>query len=124
MVESNLVAGRQEVVPGRELCYGQSITDGSLGLLAVNRHPRQPLRVGITLAGYRPAPRAQIAEYGIAQDEAARTGIGSADPNTWQYDRAATTFEYTFAPYSITLFRLAPAASRKTQPRATASNSP
>jgi len=31
MVESNLVAGRQAVVPGRELCYGQSITDGCIG---------------------------------------------------------------------------------------------
>ncbi len=31
MVESHLVAGRQDLVPGRELIYGQSITDGCLG---------------------------------------------------------------------------------------------
>jgi 3-deoxy-7-phosphoheptulonate synthase len=31
MVESNLVAGRQDLVPGRELMYGQSITDGCVG---------------------------------------------------------------------------------------------
>jgi 3-deoxy-7-phosphoheptulonate synthase len=31
MVESNLVAGRQDVVPGRKLVYGQSITDACLG---------------------------------------------------------------------------------------------
>jgi 3-deoxy-7-phosphoheptulonate synthase len=31
MVESNLVAGRQELVPGQALTYGQSITDGCLG---------------------------------------------------------------------------------------------
>jgi len=31
MVESNLVAGRQDLVAGRELTYGQSITDGCLG---------------------------------------------------------------------------------------------
>jgi 3-deoxy-7-phosphoheptulonate synthase len=30
MVESNLVAGRQDVVPGRPLVYGQSITDGCI----------------------------------------------------------------------------------------------
>jgi len=30
MVESNLVAGRQDLVPGRELVYGQSITDGCI----------------------------------------------------------------------------------------------
>ena len=30
MVESNLVAGRQDVVPGKPLVYGQSITDGCI----------------------------------------------------------------------------------------------
>jgi 3-deoxy-7-phosphoheptulonate synthase len=30
MIESNLVAGRQDVVPGRPLVYGQSITDGCI----------------------------------------------------------------------------------------------
>jgi 3-deoxy-7-phosphoheptulonate synthase len=31
MVESHLKAGRQDLVPGKELLYGQSITDGCLG---------------------------------------------------------------------------------------------
>ena len=31
MVESNLVAGRQDLVPGAPLTYGQSITDGCIG---------------------------------------------------------------------------------------------
>ncbi|MEN9314738.1 MAG: 3-deoxy-7-phosphoheptulonate synthase AroG, partial [Pseudomonadota bacterium] len=31
MVESHLVAGRQDLVPGRELVYGQSVTDGCIG---------------------------------------------------------------------------------------------
>jgi len=31
MIESNLVAGRQDVVPGKPLVYGQSITDGCIG---------------------------------------------------------------------------------------------
>ncbi|MCY1548786.1 Phospho-2-dehydro-3-deoxyheptonate aldolase, Phe-sensitive [compost metagenome] len=30
MVESNIVAGRQDLVPGVELVYGQSITDGCI----------------------------------------------------------------------------------------------
>jgi len=30
MLESNLVAGRQDVVPGKPLTYGQSITDGCI----------------------------------------------------------------------------------------------
>jgi 3-deoxy-7-phosphoheptulonate synthase len=31
MVESHLVAGRQDLIPGKELAYGQSITDGCIG---------------------------------------------------------------------------------------------
>jgi len=31
MIESNLVAGRQDLIPGKELTYGQSITDGCIG---------------------------------------------------------------------------------------------
>jgi 3-deoxy-7-phosphoheptulonate synthase len=30
MVESHLVAGRQDLIPGKELAYGQSITDGCI----------------------------------------------------------------------------------------------
>jgi 3-deoxy-7-phosphoheptulonate synthase len=30
MIESHLVAGRQDLVPGKELTYGQSITDGCI----------------------------------------------------------------------------------------------
>ena len=32
MIESNLVAGRQDAVPGQPLVYGQSITDACIGL--------------------------------------------------------------------------------------------
>ena len=31
MIESHLVAGRQDLMPGRPLVYGQSVTDGCLG---------------------------------------------------------------------------------------------
>jgi len=31
MIESHIVAGRQDLVPGRDLVYGQSITDGCIG---------------------------------------------------------------------------------------------
>ena len=30
MIESNLVAGRQDLVAGKELVYGQSVTDGCI----------------------------------------------------------------------------------------------
>jgi len=31
MVESHLVAGRQELIAGHQLVYGQSVTDGCIG---------------------------------------------------------------------------------------------
>ena len=31
MIESNLVEGRQDVIPGKSLTHGQSITDACLG---------------------------------------------------------------------------------------------
>ena len=31
MIESNLVEGRQDIVPGKPLIYGQSVTDACLG---------------------------------------------------------------------------------------------
>jgi 3-deoxy-7-phosphoheptulonate synthase len=31
MIESHLIAGRQDVTPGKELTYGQSITDACIG---------------------------------------------------------------------------------------------
>jgi 3-deoxy-7-phosphoheptulonate synthase len=31
MIESNLLAGRQDLIPGKELAYGQSVTDGCIG---------------------------------------------------------------------------------------------
>ncbi len=55
MIESNLIAGRQDVVPGMALTYGQSITDGCIdwnttvstlnqlaGAVAVRRELKQP----------------------------------------------------------------------------------
>ena len=51
MIESNLVAGRQDVVPGMALTYGQSITDGCIDwdttVAALKRWP-MPLRRGGT----------------------------------------------------------------------------
>ena len=30
MVESHLVGGRQDLIPGKDLTYGQSVTDGCI----------------------------------------------------------------------------------------------
>jgi len=37
MLESHLVAGRQDIVPGRPLCYGQSVTDACIDFATTER---------------------------------------------------------------------------------------
>ena len=37
MIESNLVAGKQDLVAGRALTYGQSITDGCIDFATTER---------------------------------------------------------------------------------------
>ncbi|WP_210527634.1 3-deoxy-7-phosphoheptulonate synthase [Rubellimicrobium arenae] len=67
MAESNLVAGRQDLRPGRPLVYGQSITDGcidwatteeALGRLADDVARRRAALGGISGAGGAAAPAA------------------------------------------------------------------
>jgi len=59
MIESNLVAGRQDVLPGAALTYGQSITDGCIDwqttVLALNL-------LADAVAARRNAPRLQLLE--------------------------------------------------------------
>ena len=63
MIESNLAAGRQDLVPGRPLIYGQSITDGCIDwdttvevlerLAMAAQERRLPVRVGTMEGGRR-----------------------------------------------------------------------
>ncbi|MEZ5300577.1 MAG: 3-deoxy-7-phosphoheptulonate synthase [Verrucomicrobiales bacterium] len=55
MLESNLVAGSQKVIPGEDLVYGQSITDACMGWEAteevLERPPKRCARVGLRTTG-------------------------------------------------------------------------
>ena len=64
MVESHLVAGRQDLLPGKELTYGQSITDGCLGW-------EESVRVLETLADS--VRRRRLKEAGFNGSEAPET---------------------------------------------------
>ena len=72
----------------------------------------------INLAGYVPFSNATVYSYGIPQDNAARTGIGSMDIAQTNASVAGTSFNYTFAPYSATVLSLAPAAPTLVVPAA------
>ncbi len=63
-------------------------------------------------AALRPAARSPCRSYGILQDQAARTNgtLQAQDIATNTFASAGASFSYNFAPVSLTLFTLAPAA--------------
>jgi alpha-N-arabinofuranosidase len=90
--------------------YAARRTNGSLTLLAINKDAAASFTGNIALTNYVPGGTATIYSYGMAQDNAARTGIGSCDIAQTNFAGVSTNFNYTFAPYSATVFVLAPAA--------------
>jgi alpha-L-arabinofuranosidase len=80
----------------------------TLNLLVINKHPTATLDVNIAVRGFPPAPTADVFSYGIPQDEAARTGVGSADVARSRAPIHGSTFRWSSAPYSATVIRLGP----------------
>jgi hypothetical protein len=90
--------------------YAVRRTNGCLTLLVVNKSSSSSLNAAVNLAGYVPAANATVYSYGIPQDDAARTGIGSPDIAQTGFAGAGASFNYTFAPYSATVLQFAPTA--------------
>ena len=90
--------------------YAVRRTNGCLTLLVVNKSSCASLNTAINLAGYVPFSNATVYSYGIPQDDAARTGIGSPDIAQTNSPVAGANFNYAFPPYSATVLRLTPAA--------------
>jgi alpha-L-arabinofuranosidase len=90
--------------------YAVRRTNGCLTLLVVNKSSASSLNAAVSLAGYVPGTNAAVYSYGIPQDDAARTGIGSPDIAQTNFPGASASFNYTFAPYSATVFQFGPTA--------------
>jgi len=90
--------------------YAVLRADGALSLLVINKSSYTNLTVAFNLTGYVPSPGATTWFYGMPQDNAAETGIGSVDIAQGSLSGAAASFNYTFAPYSATVIDLVPTA--------------
>jgi hypothetical protein len=90
--------------------YAVRRKDGALTLLVVNKDSGSNFTAQIALNGFTPAPAAAVYSYGMPQDNAAETGVGSCDIAQSSFGVAAASFNYSFAPYSVTVFAFAPAA--------------
>jgi alpha-N-arabinofuranosidase len=80
--------------------------DGTLCLLVINKDPANSLSASIALTGFTPSATANVYSYGKPQDDAARTGTGSADVATSTMNVAGTTFTASFTSYSATVVSL------------------
>ncbi len=112
---SRFAHGGDLVVPAQSdnplfAVYAVRGSDGSLKLLVINKSPTAEITATVDLSGFDPAPSAAVHSYGIAQDEAARTGVGSPDVAVSTADIPGTTFTVPFAPYSVSVLSLTPAA--------------
>jgi fibronectin type 3 domain-containing protein len=105
--------------------YAVKRTNGTLTLLVINKSCVSNITASINLTGYQPVSNATVYSYGIPQDDAARTGVGSPDIAQSSFDSAQSTFTATFAPFSATVMVLSPANQPPLTPAnltATASN--
>lgn len=92
--------------------YAVRRQDGSLTVLAINKTPTNTFTGEIELTGFAPASNATVYSYGIPQDDAAETGIGSQDIAQTSLSGVGTNFTYAFAPYSATVLALSPAPAK------------
>jgi alpha-N-arabinofuranosidase len=80
----------------------------TLNVLIINKHPNATLNVNLSVDGFKVSPHAKVFSYGIPQDEAARTGTGSADVTQATATLAGQAFTYAPAPYSATVIQISP----------------
>jgi hypothetical protein len=89
--------------------YAARRLDGSLTILTINKSPSNTATGQVAVVGFTPASGGAVYSYGIPQDNAAETGIGSPDVAQTNYYGAGTNFSYAFPPYSATVLVLSPA---------------
>jgi hypothetical protein len=105
--------------------YAVKRTHGTLTLLVINKSSSSNLTAAINLSGYLPYTNATVYSYGIPQDEAARTGVGSPDIAQTNLTGIQSSFSATFAPFSASVMVLSPGNQPPLPPAnlvATASN--
>jgi hypothetical protein len=77
--------------------------NGTLGLLVINKSASDALNANITVSGVAPGSSGNLYSYGIPQDDAARTGIGSADVASTSVGGLGSSFSFNFPAYSASV---------------------
>ena len=92
--------------------YAARRQNGSLTILTINKDPVNTFTGLVSVANFTPSAGGKIFSYGIPQDTAAQTGLGSPDVAQATFTVAGTNFNCAFPPYSATVLSLAPAPAK------------
>ena len=91
--------------------YAALRTNGSLTLMAINKSPITNYPLNIVLTNYVPVGTATLYSYGMPQDNAAKAALNSSCDIATNFYGVSTNFNYTLAPYSVTVFAFVPAST-------------
>jgi hypothetical protein len=92
--------------------YAVRRQNGSLTILTINKDPVNTLTGQVVVASFTPASGVAVCSYGIPQDNAVETGIGSPDITQTNFSVAGTNFSYAFPPFSATVLAFSPAQAK------------
>jgi hypothetical protein len=88
--------------------YAVTGADRSLRILVINKHPSATLKTTLSIPALKRGEKAKVWSYGIPQDEAARTGEGSADVQQAALTVQGSTLTFSPGPYSAHVIQLTP----------------
>jgi hypothetical protein len=88
--------------------YGARSTSGAVSLLVLNKDTTTNLNAQIALPGITPQAAVTMRSYGMPQDNAAQSGVGSQDIAQTSFTTATADFSGSFPPLSLTLLTLTP----------------
>jgi alpha-N-arabinofuranosidase len=86
--------------------YAVKGSDKTLRILVINKHPTAALNTTISIPALKRGETARVFSYGIPQDEAARTGEGSADIQQSMLTLQGSTLTFSPGPYSAHVIQL------------------
>jgi hypothetical protein len=94
--------------------YAARRTNGTLTLLVINKDLSTSFNAQIVLTNFLPSPDATVQSYGITQDTAAKNNAPAVlqDIATATFSGAATNFNYSFPPGTLTLFTFTPVVAK------------
>jgi alpha-L-arabinofuranosidase len=99
-------------------------TNGTLTMLVVNKSATNALSANITISGATPGSTGTLYSYGIPQDNAAQTGVGSADVASSAIAGVSSNFTYSFPAYSANVIAFGAVGSSSPTPTATKTPTP